>query len=93
MFRTERHELKNSCKDKSFRNCGYTAPEYQESGKLSTKADVYSFGAVLLELITGCMVSDKIPGQKCLIERVRTTRIYFFMLYRSRKYVSLLCIK
>ncbi|KAK7306806.1 hypothetical protein VNO77_44765 [Canavalia gladiata] len=66
-FGKERHELKNCSKDKSMPYCGYTAPECQESGKLSTKADVYSFGIVLLELITGCMITDKIPGQKCLI--------------------------
>ncbi|XP_050877326.1 uncharacterized protein LOC127081084 [Lathyrus oleraceus] len=71
VFPKERRALKNSCKDKSVRNCGYTAPECKESGKVSTKGDVYSFGAILLELITGCMVSDKIHGQKCLVEWAR----------------------
>ncbi|KAF3526957.1 hypothetical protein F2Q69_00050113 [Brassica cretica] len=32
---------------------GYTAPEYFDGLKLSRKADVYSFGVILLELITG----------------------------------------
>ena len=32
---------------------GYIAPEYLEHGVVSPKADVYSLGVVLLELVTG----------------------------------------
>ncbi|KAJ6944349.1 hypothetical protein NC652_009674 [Populus alba x Populus x berolinensis] len=38
------------------------APEYAECGKVSTKTDVYAFGVVLLQLITGLKTTDKILG-------------------------------
>lgn len=37
---------------------GYCAPEYLTSGKLTMKSDIFSFGVVLLELITGCKALD-----------------------------------
>ncbi|KAL5557219.1 hypothetical protein UlMin_039455 [Ulmus minor] len=41
---------------------GYMAPEYLENGLISTKLDVYSFGILLLEMITGKEVSVLFEG-------------------------------
>ncbi|XP_060674197.1 probable serine/threonine-protein kinase PBL23 isoform X2 [Ziziphus jujuba] len=37
---------------------GYCAPEYALTGKLTTRSDVYSYGVVFLELITGRRAID-----------------------------------
>ncbi|BAT80734.1 probable serine/threonine-protein kinase PBL23 [Vigna umbellata] len=38
---------------------GYCAPEYASTGQLTTKSDIYSFGVVFLEMITGRRVLDQ----------------------------------
>ncbi|PON47526.1 Mitogen-activated protein kinase kinase kinase [Parasponia andersonii] len=41
---------------------GYLAPEYAMWGKVSQSCDVYSFGILLLEIITGRKPIEKLPG-------------------------------
>ncbi|KAG7589413.1 Protein kinase domain [Arabidopsis suecica] len=52
---------------------GYMAPEYASSGKLTEKSDVFSFGVVLLELITGRKPVDTSQplGDESLVEWAR----------------------
>ncbi|KAM5582067.1 putative serine/threonine-protein kinase PBL7 [Rosa sericea] len=51
---------------------GYCAPEYAKSGKLTAKSDIYSFGVVLLELLTGHKAVDSTLGrEKQLVEWAR----------------------
>ncbi|XP_049381870.1 probable serine/threonine-protein kinase PBL5 [Solanum stenotomum] len=47
---------------------GYMAPEYAASGKFSTKTDVYAFGVVLLQLITGLKNTDNCLEDRSLVE-------------------------
>lgn len=52
---------------------GYLAPEYASTGKLTEKSDVFSFGVVLLELITGRkpVDSSRPLGDESLVEWAR----------------------
>lgn len=63
---------------------GYCAPEYAMSGKLTLKSDIYSFGVVLLELITGRKAIDmtKKPGEQNLVTWSRA------LLKDKRKFVQ-----
>ncbi|XP_044968006.1 putative receptor-like protein kinase At3g47110 isoform X2 [Hordeum vulgare subsp. vulgare] len=48
---------------------GYMAPEYAESGHASTCGDVYSFGIVLLEMLTGKRPTDDMFRNELTIVR------------------------
>ncbi|XP_057729862.1 probable serine/threonine-protein kinase PIX13 isoform X1 [Arachis stenosperma] len=60
---------------------GYAAPEYMATGHLYVKSDVYGFGVVLLEMLTGLIALDtnRPSGQQNLVEWVKPS------LYEKRK--------
>ena len=71
---------------------GYLAPEYFMYGKLSDKIDVYAFGVVLLELLSGKRsISFENPkGQQSLVMWVRvfSETKFFQLLVRCINYTN-----
>nr|POE82312.1 proline-rich receptor-like protein kinase perk8 [Quercus suber] len=64
LAKTQREDSEKSTETTVVGTLGYLNPEYAESGKVSTKTDVYAFGVVLLQLITGRSTTDKkLEGQ------------------------------
>ncbi|PSR85452.1 LRR receptor-like serine/threonine-protein kinase [Actinidia chinensis var. chinensis] len=63
---------------------GYLAPEYAIRGQLTRKADVYSFGVLLVEIVSGrCNTNSRLPvEEKYLLERT-------WNLYERRELVGL----
>ncbi|XP_050248379.1 receptor-like protein kinase HSL1 [Quercus robur] len=54
-------------------SCGYIAPEYAYTLRVNEKSDIYSFGVVILELVTGKCPTDPEFGEKDLVKWVSTT--------------------
>ncbi|KAJ9170903.1 hypothetical protein P3X46_018966 [Hevea brasiliensis] len=54
-------------------SCGYLAPEYAYTVRVNEKSDIYSFGVVILELVTGRLPIDPEFGEKDLVKWVYTT--------------------
>lgn len=52
---------------------GYAAPEYVDTGHLTIKSDIYSFGVVLYEMLTGRRTLERLlpPVEQKLIEWVK----------------------
>ncbi|KDP45316.1 hypothetical protein JCGZ_09565 [Jatropha curcas] len=60
---------------------GYMAPEYLVRGQLTEKADVYSFGVLVLEIVMGKRCNAFIEDSKSLLQTV-------WQLYRSNRLVE-----
>ncbi len=57
---------------------GYMSPEYATLGQLSTKVDVYSFGILLLEIISGRKaILQNATSNMYLVEWVRFDYLVF----------------
>ncbi|KAF2283488.1 hypothetical protein GH714_010766 [Hevea brasiliensis] len=54
-------------------SCGYIAPEYAYTLRVNEKSDIYSFGVVILELVTGRLPIDPEFGEKDLVKWVYST--------------------
>ncbi|XWS36839.1 hypothetical protein CRYUN_Cryun20dG0120200 [Craigia yunnanensis] len=75
---------------------GYMAPEYIISGELTEKAEVYSFGVVLFEVLSGRSVHDKTSPKGLLgwvSENIRKGTIYHVIGPHLEGTIALDCFK
>lgn len=54
----------------------YLAPEYAGFGELSQKTDCYSFGVILLQLITGLRSTDPSFGKHNIVGWVNVSMLH-----------------
>ncbi len=63
---------------------GYMSPEYATLGQLSTKVDVYSFGILLLEIISGRKaILQNAANNVYLVKWVRTFDYLLFNPFKN----------
>ncbi|MQL77150.1 hypothetical protein Taro_009553 [Colocasia esculenta] len=72
---------------------GYLAPEYAVSGRVSRKADIYSFGVLLLEIVSGqCNTNARLPHEdRCLgmSDIHGVLAMYAWELYQRNELISI----
>lgn len=54
---------------------GYMAPEYVIRGKLTEKADVYSFGVLVIEIVSGKRNSSYVLNSSSILQTVSYTML------------------
>lgn len=59
---------------------GYMAPEYVVLGKLTEKADVYSFGVLIMEIISGKKSTSFVQNSYSILHRVTLIIIVILLL-------------
>lgn len=57
----------------SFMIRGYMAPEYVIRGKLTEKADVYSFGVLVVEIVSGKKNSSYVLNTSSILQTVSSS--------------------
>ena len=64
---------------------GYMAPEYAVLGHVSTKSDVFSFGMIILEIMTGWR--NSVSSETMMAEHLLTYVSFIFSDFQVLKYV------